>query len=105
MSRMPRRSKIPRMAEPRTPTCPPRALLSVVIPVYNEQGTWRELLARVEAAPLPGIDKQIVLVEDGSTDGTRAELEAFAEDVDARGEPAPGRARPYKVLFHDHNKG
>ena len=42
--------------------------LSVVIPVYNERATVEELLKRVQAVPL---DKEIVIVDDGSTDGTR----------------------------------
>lgn len=42
--------------------------LSVVMPVYNERTTIREILRRVEAVP---ISKEIVLVDDGSTDGTR----------------------------------
>jgi glycosyltransferase involved in cell wall biosynthesis len=42
--------------------------LSVVIPVYNERTTIEELLKRVQAVP---IDKEIVVVDDGSTDGTR----------------------------------
>jgi glycosyltransferase involved in cell wall biosynthesis len=43
-------------------------LLSVVIPVYNERRTLGALVARVEAVP---IDKEIIIVDDGSTDGTR----------------------------------
>ena len=47
-------------------------LLSVVIPAFNERGTIEELLRRVAAAPLPpGIGLEIVVVDDGSTDGTR----------------------------------
>jgi glycosyltransferase involved in cell wall biosynthesis len=42
--------------------------LSVVIPVYNEKAWLRELLARVQAVPLP---KEILVVDDYSTDGTR----------------------------------
>jgi glycosyltransferase involved in cell wall biosynthesis len=42
--------------------------LSVVIPVYNERATIEELLKRVQAVPL---DKEIIVVDDGSTDGTR----------------------------------
>jgi glycosyltransferase involved in cell wall biosynthesis len=44
--------------------------LSIVIPVYNERRTVAELLARVKAVDLPGLDKEIVMVDDGSTDGT-----------------------------------
>jgi glycosyltransferase involved in cell wall biosynthesis len=48
-----------------------RPLLSVVIPVYNERATVEELLRRVAAVP---IDKEIIVVDDGSTDGTREVL-------------------------------
>lgn len=43
--------------------------LSVVIPVYNEVSTIEDLLSRVNASPIP--DKQIILIDDCSTDGTR----------------------------------
>ncbi|MNK87027.1 Undecaprenyl-phosphate 4-deoxy-4-formamido-L-arabinose transferase [compost metagenome] len=52
------------------------ALLSVVIPVFNEQRSLPELLARVEAVDLT---KEIILVDDGSTDGTRDLLEAYRQ--------------------------
>src|SRR5215211_6707211 len=42
--------------------------LSVVIPVYNEMDTIREIVRQVRAVPIP---KQIILVDDCSTDGTR----------------------------------
>src|SRR5688500_17622273 len=42
--------------------------LSVVIPVYNEQRWVGELVRRVRAVPIP---KEILIVDDGSTDGTR----------------------------------
>jgi glycosyltransferase involved in cell wall biosynthesis len=45
-------------------------MLSVVIPVYNERDTLPELLRRVVAAPV-GIEREIVLVDDASTDGTQ----------------------------------
>ena len=65
-------------------------VLSVVIPVYNEVGTFDELLRRVRAVP---VAKQIIIVDDGSTDGTRALLERIPEEPDVR------------VLFHDRNRG
>jgi glycosyltransferase involved in cell wall biosynthesis len=42
--------------------------LSVVIPVYNERGTIEEILNSVQSVP---VDKEIIVVDDGSTDGTR----------------------------------
>jgi glycosyltransferase involved in cell wall biosynthesis len=45
--------------------------LSVVIPVYNEERWLRELVRRVDAVPIP---KEIILVDDCSTDGSRAIL-------------------------------
>ena len=45
--------------------------LSVVIPVYNERATVREIVDRVQRVDIP---KEIILVDDGSTDGTRDEL-------------------------------
>jgi glycosyltransferase involved in cell wall biosynthesis len=48
--------------------------LSVVIPVYNEKQWVREIMRRVEAVPIP---KEVVLVDDCSTDGTREILREF----------------------------
>jgi glycosyltransferase involved in cell wall biosynthesis len=48
------------------------------MPCYNERGTIREIVSRVLSVELPHIDKELVIVDDGSTDGTRhilAELE------------------------------
>jgi glycosyltransferase involved in cell wall biosynthesis len=55
--------------------------LSIVIPVYNEEQTVAELLRAVLAAPLPeGIDRELIVVDDCSTDGTLKELEIFTGD-------------------------
>lgn len=53
----------------------PSPKLSVVIPVFNERATIEEVLRRVRAV---GIDKEIVIVDDGSTDGTREILAELA---------------------------
>jgi glycosyltransferase involved in cell wall biosynthesis len=53
-------------------------MLSVVIPVYNERDTLLELLRRVIAAPV-GIEREIVLVDDASTDGTQELYPKLAE--------------------------
>src|SRR5262249_51044485 len=63
------------------PIVPDTFLLSVVIPVYNERQWVRALVERVRAVPIP---KEILIVDDCSTDGTRAvlaELQQECEDV------------------------
>jgi len=53
-------------------------LLSVLMPVYNERATIELIIKRVQQAVLPaGVDKEIVIVNDGSTDGTREILEGY----------------------------
>ena len=51
--------------------------LSIVIPVYNEKDTFLSLLDRVRRTPF---DKEIILVEDFSTDGTRDIVKKLAEE-------------------------
>jgi len=51
--------------------------LSIVIPVFNEKDTFLSLLDRVRQTPF---DKEIILVEDCSTDGTRDILKKLAEE-------------------------
>ena len=59
--------------------------LSIVIPVYNEEPTVGALVDSVLATTLPeGIERELVVVDDGSTDGTRAELARFASDPRVR---------------------
>jgi len=67
--------------------------LSVVIPVYNERDTIASIIKAVEAVPLHGIDKEIVIVDDHSTDGTRDLLKRELDD---------GRRR---VIYQDRNQG
>ena len=55
--------------------------LSVVIPVYNERRTIEELLRRVQSSDL---DKEIIVVDDASSDGTREFLMGLAAEADAR---------------------
>ena len=54
--------------------------ISVVIPVYNEMATIEEILLRVQNVDL---DKEIVIVDDGSKDGTRNFLQSLAESAKA----------------------
>jgi len=65
-------------------------LLSVVIPVYNEKDTIEEILLRVAAVP---VRKEIIVVDDCSTDGTRAML----EDLRAR--------LGFRLFLQERNQG
>jgi glycosyltransferase involved in cell wall biosynthesis len=67
--------------------------ISVIIPVYNERRTIEKIVARVDRIP---IDKEIIVVDDGSTDGTREILEKMA---------APGNPLAIQVLHHQANQG
>lgn len=67
--------------------------LSIVIPVYNEKNTLEKILERVEKVRVEGIkEKEIILVDDFSTDGTRDILRGFT-------------ASHYKIAFHERNQG
>ncbi|MFN2182634.1 MAG: glycosyltransferase family 2 protein, partial [Anaerolineae bacterium] len=56
--------------------------LSIIMPVYNEQATLSEILNQVRAVELDSVEKEIVVVDDGSTDGSRDILAAEAEAGD-----------------------
>jgi len=49
----------------------PTMKLSIVIPVFNESATFEEILSRVESCPVD-FQKQIIVVDDASTDGSAA---------------------------------
>jgi glycosyltransferase involved in cell wall biosynthesis len=67
--------------------------LSVVIAVYNERGSLCELLRRVQAVNIP---KEIVLVDDCSTDGTRELLRQIESD---------NQGGEIRVFYHETNRG
>ena len=59
----------------------PPERLSIIVPVYNEVATFRAVIDRLLAVDLP-LPREIIVVNDGSTDGTGAELEAaFSEGL------------------------
>ncbi|MBH09303.1 MAG: glycosyl transferase [Candidatus Marinimicrobia bacterium] len=62
-------------------------MLSIIIPVYNEKSTCLELIERVKSV---SIDKQIIVVNDGSTDGSNELLESISN---------------IQLIHHDYNKG
>lgn len=55
--------------------------LSIIIPVYNEEHTVGEILLRVQEVKLEGWKKEVVVIDDGSTDGTRRALKPWEKNV------------------------
>jgi len=66
--------------------------LSIVIPVYNEVATIEQVVRIVLNTPL-SIEREIIIVDDGSTDGTRELLTSLRE------------TNNINVIFHEQNKG
>jgi len=67
--------------------------LSIITPVYNEKNTILEVLKKIEQANLNDFSfkKEIIIVDDGSTDGTRDILEKLE--------------KKYKIIYHSENQG
>jgi glycosyltransferase involved in cell wall biosynthesis len=77
--------------------------LSVVIPVYNERLTLPEILERIEAVP---VRKEIVIVDDCSTDGTRDYLRRLeAELAEAQQLGTSDDKNRIRVVYQDPNQG
>jgi glycosyltransferase involved in cell wall biosynthesis len=51
--------------------------LSIIIPVYNEEKTVTLVLERVVKVDIPGVEKEIIIIDDGSTDETAAKVKQF----------------------------
>jgi glycosyltransferase involved in cell wall biosynthesis len=67
--------------------------LSILIPVFNESRTVEEILRRVRAADAQGLEKEIILVDDASTDGTSEILKRLSTQPSV------------KVYTHPFNRG
>ena len=65
--------------------------VSIVVPVYNEINTIDEILKKIENASFYGLEKEVILVDDMSTDGTREKLKELENK--------------YKVFYHEKNQG
>ena len=63
--------------------------ITILIPVYNEVNTLDKILEKVEQTNFCGLEKEIILIDDYSTDGTKDLYSKY----------------PYKVLYHDFNQG
>lgn len=67
--------------------------LTIVIPVFNEKKTISEIIRRVRDVKIPGFEKELIVVDDGSTDGTSEEIEKSTKGTDV------------KFLKHKDNQG
>ena len=65
--------------------------LSVIVPVYNERNTIAEVLRRIRAVSVP-LEVEVIVVDDGSTDGTEKVLSALGDST-------------VRVITHDRNRG
>ena len=72
--------------------------LSVIVPAYNEAATMVEIIDRIRAT---GLDIELIVVDDGSTDGTRDILKQI--EAEAQANPDPNNT--IVVAYHDVNKG
>ncbi len=68
--------------------------LSVLMPAYNEKDTIEEIVKRVQAVKLGGVKLEIIIIDDGSKDGTREILTKLAK-----------KHRNIKIIFHKKNGG
>jgi glycosyltransferase involved in cell wall biosynthesis len=67
--------------------------LSVIVPVFNERTTLVEVIRRMRTVELPdGIEREIIVIDDGSTDGTRDVLRQLGDST-------------VRVLWHETNRG
>ncbi|MEJ2745523.1 MAG: glycosyltransferase family 2 protein [bacterium] len=66
--------------------------LSIIIPCYNEKGTILECLQRVVSVDLGAVEKEIIIVDDSSIDGTREILQGIDHGL-------------AKIIFHSNNSG
>jgi len=85
--------------EPLTP------VLSIVIPVYNEPDLWRKLLQCVEAVDMGDVGREIIIVEDGSNDGTTEQIRRFADNLGPQPDRPGAGGFSYRVIFHEKNRG
>jgi len=67
--------------------------ISILIPIFNEINTLRIILKKIEDANFCGLEKEIILIDDFSTDGTREILKELEAE------------NKYKIFYHEQNEG
>lgn len=79
-------------------------LLSIVIPVFNEASTLLEIIGQVQAADCLGLQRELILIDDFSTDGSR-ELISGWQGSSAPDKTQPPFDRPVQIILQPHNQG
>ncbi|MGD9124363.1 MAG: glycosyltransferase family 2 protein [Desulfarculaceae bacterium] len=79
-------------------------LLTIVMPVYNEEQFLEEIIKRVQAVDLGDIERELVTIDDCSTDNSLQILTAM-EGKDSLNPQAKPFERPIRVLRHEVNQG
>lgn len=81
--------------------------LSIIIPVYNEEKTVEELLKRVVQVNLPkGVKREIIVVDDGSTDSSKLKISNFIRSVVGKqSSKLQFKNRDLRLIEHKENKG
>ena len=64
--------------------------LSIIVPVYNEEKTILEVISNLDKLVIPAVSKEVIVVDDGSTDKTREKLKNI---------------KSAKIIFHEKNSG
>ncbi len=65
--------------------------VSIIVPVFNEINTLDKILEKIESANFCGLQKEIILIDDMSTDGTREHIKTLENK--------------YKIFYHEKNQG
>ncbi len=79
-------------------------LLSIVMPVYNEESFLDEIVRRVQAVELGELQRELIMVDDCSTDGSPEIMAAMQGRTDINPEARPFD-RPIRVIRHSRNQG
>lgn len=66
--------------------------LSIIVPVFNEENTILEIIKRLLNTKFPKVDREIIIVDDGSTDSTRVKLKKI-------------KSKEIKIIYHKKNLG
>lgn len=76
--------------------------LSIIIPVFNEEKTILEVLRRVSSLEIPGVKKEIIIVDDASTDSSKFKVSSFSK---ASADRQSSKLEGIKLFSHKENMG